>query len=47
MEERGKVEERGEYEERKAERMMEERWEMICWVTGYISRNQERWEVEM
>ena len=26
--------------------MMEERWEMIRWVTGYLSRNQERWEVE-
>ena len=27
-------------------RRMEERWEIIRWLTHYISENSDRWEVE-
>ena len=25
---------------------MEERWELIRWITGYIDSNKEKWESE-
>ena len=30
----------------KVKRNMEERWEMVIWLTQYIVLNQERWERE-
>ena len=26
--------------------MMEERWELMRWITGFIEDNQEQWEIE-
>ena len=30
----------------KKKRIMEERWELIRWITEYIDRNKEKWERE-
>ena len=45
-EEKLRMEENARKERMRVKKMMKERWEMIRWVTGYLSRNQERWEVE-
>ena len=45
-EEKLQLEENKRKERMRVKRMMEERWEMVAWVTSYLSIYQERWEVE-
>ena len=33
-------------ERKRKQRMLEEKWEMMRWITEYIDQNQERWEVQ-